>query len=480
MKRVKRPLFFLLVSILLWMGAGPAFPAAAGETGVRLTPAVKMVSEEKRAASEKSRLQGRRIAESRQRARARRDRAAAEVARLKAEISRREKELEELAAEQERLRRKSRKVFLQLDELAGVVRTGARDLRGLLENSPVSGEAPGRLAPLKALLKKDGYPGMPEIRTVAALYLDEIRASAEIRRGAGEYIDLEGRRTRGRVVRLGALGAIVADAAGENCGYAVYGPANDVLIEVSRPGWWVRRNLSEFVAGRTGAVYLDFSGGSAVRRLALMPSAWERLRSGGLLVWPILLIGVVALLLSAERFVFLSRVKSNTDRVMGRIIEQVAGGDFSGSLELLENRSGPVFRVLRAGLKARHEAREVLENVLEEAILKELPQLEKYLPTLQVLAAIAPLLGLLGTVTGMINTFQVITVYGAGDPRMMSGGISEALVTTMLGLSVAIPIILLHTWFARRVDKIIGDMEEKSVSLTIALQKNNEEPKPIP
>ena len=145
---------------------------------------------------------------------------------------------------------------------------------------------------------------------------------------------------------------------------------------------------------------------------------------------------------------------------------------FNAVWSFLRTKKGPVFRVLAAGLGARKAARDVLESVLEEAILKELPRLEKFLPTLQVLAAIAPLLGLLGTVTGMINTFQVITVYGAGDPRMMSGGISEALITTKLGLTVAIPIILLHTWFARRVDAIIGDMEEKSVSLSIALQKD--------
>jgi len=471
---MKRLFFLLLVpGLLLAAGMpGPGCRAVAAEAAVQLPPAEKLVVSEKQAATAENRRQRALIAEQQQVLEAARQQAASRVARLKAEIERREKELEELAAEQERLRRESHKVFLQLDELAGVVRTGARDLLNLLENSPVSGDRPGRLEAVKKILDKTGYPGMDEIRTVADHYFAEMRASGEIRRAEGEYIDLEGRRTPGRIVRLGALSTIFADASDKGCGYAVYGPENDALIAVSEPGWWVRRNLKEFVAGQTGSVYLDFSGGSAVRRLALMPTAWERLRSGGLLVWPILLIGLVALGLSVERFIFLSRVKSNTDRVMGRIIERVAGGDFSGSLALLENRNGPVFRVLRAGLKARHEAREVLENVLEEAILKELPRLEKFLPTLQVLAAIAPLLGLLGTVTGMINTFQVITVYGAGDPRMMSGGISEALVTTMLGLSVAIPIILLHTWFARRVDTIIGDMEEKSVSLTIALQKN--------
>jgi biopolymer transport protein ExbB len=105
-----------------------------------------------------------------------------------------------------------------------------------------------------------------------------------------------------------------------------------------------------------------------------------------------------------------------------------------------------------------------VENVLQEAILGEIPAIERFLSTLGMLAAIAPLMGLLGTVTGMINTFHVITLYGTGDPRMMSGGISEALVTTMLGLCVAIPIMLAHTLLSRRVETQISRMEEKSVA----------------
>ncbi len=396
--------------------------------------------------------------------------AAKKLQELKKVIASQEKELEKLAQEQQDLEKKSHRALLKLNELAGVVRTSARDLLSMLENSPVSGDVTGRLEPVRKILNETAYPGMDEITVIADLYLEEMRASAEIRRSQASFIGLDGRRAAGRVVRLGALSTIYQDDVDGSCGYAIFGSENDALLAVSKPGWRVSKNLQKFIAHESDSVYLDFSGGDAVRRLALTPSSWERLLSGGILVWPILLVGLVALIFSFERFFFLSRVKSNTDKVMGSIIQLVAVGDFQRCMELLENKKGPVFRVLAAGLGARQAARDVLESVLEEAILKELPRLEKFLPTLQVLAAIAPLLGLLGTVTGMINTFQVITVYGAGDPRMMSGGISEALITTKLGLTVAIPIILLHTWFARRVDAIIGDMEEKSVSLSIALQ----------
>ncbi len=463
----------LLLLLLLW----PVTTSAAAERDLKRQPflqkTLQTAAREASAARSENQLKQSEIKTLRAAALKARDTAAKRVAKLKTEVSRQQGELEKLAAEQQKLKQKSSLALHQLNELAGVVRTSARDLLSLLENSPVSGDHPGRLQPVRDILGNKAYPGMAEIKTIADLYLNEIAASGEIKRSQNSFIALDGHRVKGEIVRLGALSTIYQSALDSSCGYAVYGPENDALLAVSQPGWQVAKNLKKFIAGKSDAVYLDFSGGDAVRRLALTPSAWERLRSGGVLVWPILLVGLVALLLSLERFLFLSRVKSNTDKVMGRIIELVGAGNFVQSLELVEHKKGPVYRVLAAGLAARKATRDVLDSVLEEAILKELPQLEKYLPTLQVLAAIAPLLGLLGTVTGMINTFQVITVYGAGDPRMMSGGISEALITTKLGLTVAIPIILLHTWFARRVDVIIGDMEEKSVSLSIALQDSD-------
>ena len=152
-------------------------------------------------------------------------------------------------------------------------------------------------------------------------------------------------------------------------------------------------------------------------------------------------------------------------------------GDWQGCEAVCARQAGkPAVRVLTAGLGCRHKDRETMENALQEAILKEVPPMERFLSTLGMLAAIAPLLGLLGTVTGMIDTFHVITRHGTGDPRMMSGGISEALVTTMLGLSVAIPMMLAHTLLGRAVDKHIGQMEEKAVALVNIVEKNRNLP----
>ncbi|MBT6612158.1 MAG: MotA/TolQ/ExbB proton channel family protein, partial [Deltaproteobacteria bacterium] len=138
----------------------------------------------------------------------------------------------------------------------------------------------------------------------------------------------------------------------------------------------------------------------------------------------------------------------------------------------------PLAIVLQAALKNRRLKREDIENVLQETILGQIPPLERFLSTLGMMASIAPLLGLLGTVTGMINTFHTITYFGTGDAKMMSGGISEALVTTMLGLSVAIPIMFSHTLLSRFVENLIAQMEEKAVAFINTIEKTRGENDP--
>ncbi len=391
------------------------------------------------------------------------------IAGLKKENNFLESSLEAYAEQEKKLEIRQQAVIAEMNELDGTVRIGIRDLKAILERSLVSGMHPGRLRPFDEMLSQKGLPSMTGIRQLVENSFAEIKAGADIVTKHGKFVALDGRMTSGDIFCLGALTAIYRQDDNREIGYAVYGKENDALLAVSRAPWLIGRCLEKYLEGSSNEVYLDFSGGATVRQLALRPTAWERLRSGGVLVWPILLIGLIAFLVSLERFFFLRRVKSNTDTVMVEVIGLLASGRWQACLELLENKRGPVYNVLAAGLKFRQASREVLENVLEEAIMKELPRLEKYLPTLQVLAAVAPLLGLLGTVTGMINTFQVITIFGTGDPKLMSGGISEALVTTMLGLMVAIPIILLHAYFSRKVDSVIGDMEEKAVGLTVAL-----------
>jgi biopolymer transport protein ExbB len=197
------------------------------------------------------------------------------------------------------------------------------------------------------------------------------------------------------------------------------------------------------------------------------------MRAGGPIVYPLAALALLALLIIISRVFFLNRVHHNTDRFMTEVNQLAAKGDWEAAEEFVGQRArsrSPVIEVIKAGLAVRHQEREVQESVLQEAILHQLPRVERGLSVLAVLGAVAPLLGLLGTVTGMINTFRVITLFGTGDPKLMSGGISEALVTTEVGLAVAIPIMLAHTFLSRRSDHIVGEMEEKAVQLTNIIQ----------
>lgn len=355
---------------------------------------------------------------------------------------------------------------MDMREYTGVVREAARDLESILSQSHFTALYPDRLDRLAAVLDKDRFPGMAEISIISDGFFEEMALAGGVDRHAGTFFDSGGAETTGEILTIGPFCAVFQKD--KETGFLHYGEGSHRFFALSkRPPWMMRRNLRHYLDGESEEICFDFSRGAALRQLAHRSSLIDKIEHGGPIVWPILCLGLLALAIAVERALFLHRVHANTDRLMGRVNELAGRGDWNGCDALLmHEKDKPVRNVLHAGLSAVNEKRETLESVLQEAILKELPRLERFLPALNILGAVAPLLGLLGTVTGMIETFQAITLHGAGDPRMMSGGISEALVTTMLGLSVAIPIMLLHTFLRRSVEHIVGDMEEKAVALS--------------
>jgi len=161
-------------------------------------------------------------------------------------------------------------------------------------------------------------------------------------------------------------------------------------------------------------------------------------------------LGIIGLLIALWRLLFLSGVSAGMRK-------QLKTSEAS--------EKNPLGRILKVYDENRMNDTETLELKLDEAILREAPALEKWQGGIKVLAAVAPLLGLLGTVTGMIATFQAITLFGTGDPKLMAGGISQALVTTVLGLCVAIPLVLLHSWVAGRSRSLIEVLEEQTAGM---------------
>jgi biopolymer transport protein ExbB len=227
------------------------------------------------------------------------------------------------------------------------------------------------------------------------------------------------------------------------------------------------------MSGGSIAVPIDISRGAALRQLTHRLNIWEQIPQGGPIVYPIIGIFALAVLIIVERCIYLFAKSVNAESLMQSVCMHAENQDWDACAAVCEAvRSKPIPKVLLAGIKFKDFSRQDLENVLQEAILNEIPRLERFLSTLGMLAVIAPLLGLLGTVTGMINTFNVITFFGTGDPKMMSGGISEALITTMLGLAAAIPIMLSHTLLNRKVETMISQMEEKSVAFVNTLFKS--------
>ena len=358
-------------------------------------------------------------------------------------------------------------------EISGNVRIAARDLQSLLKASPLSAGADWRLATVEPLLNEGYFPDIDDIADMAGIFLDEMKRGGQVTRREGVFIGRDGTETTGDIYQLCKFTSLYRTD--QETGFLQWSPDGQQLLALSAlPSRGVRRALQRYLDGQSDLVTVDFSGGAALRQLTGKSSFIEQVRAGGPIVWPILLIALGALVLVVGKTVYLNRVHGNTDRIMGQVNELAAQGDWPGCEQIVGEHAGknwPVIHVIRSGLAARSENRETLESVLQEGILRELPRVQQGIALLAVLGAIAPLLGLLGTVTGMIDTFRIITIFGTGDPKLMSGGISEALVTTELGLIVAIPIMLAHTLLSRKADHLIGDMEEKAVQLTNIIQK---------
>ncbi len=389
----------------------------------------------------------------------------ARVAALEGEVQEKSRQVEALVLENARLDEKTGARQTRLNELSGAVRVAAGNLNALLAASAYTAREPGRLSRLSPVLESSRFPGLDDMDALAELFLEEMSLTGGIDIRTMPFISDAGETVEGRVLSLG--GFTWAYEKDGKAGFLEYSQDTKKLYALSAlPSMGIQKNLSGYMNGNTNTVYIDISRGGALKQITHQQTLKDQIEKGGALVWPILALGVFAIAIGIERTLFLGRVHANTDKVMGRVNDLAAQGAWDDCQKIVGRETVPVYNVLRAGLNARTENRETLESVLQESILKELPRLERFLPMLNIMGAISPLLGLLGTVTGMISTFHVITLYGTGDPRMMSGGISTALVTTMLGLAVAIPIMLLYTFLCRRVAHVIGDMEEKAVALT--------------
>ncbi len=358
-------------------------------------------------------------------------------------------------------------------EISGNVRIAAKDIEALLNTSQLTALSPGRLDRIAPVLDTGYFPGIDDISGMTDILLNEMRRSGQVTLQQGPYVGRDGENHTGDILTLGKFTALYRSP--EEVGFLTYSPDSKKLFAlINLPDRKMTKGIANYFAGKSEMAPIDIASGESLVGIGDNASLIDEFKAGGNIMWPIMVVGLVVIVFTTHKLIYLKRVHGDTDAIMGTVNDLAEKGDWAGVDAFMQKHQGhnwPVLNVIREGIRARREDRETLESVLQESILREMPRLERGVSVMAVLGAIAPLLGLLGTVTGMITTFQVITLYGTGDPKLMSSGISEALVATKWGLCVAVPTMLIHTLLSRRVHGVVSDMEEKAVTLSNTIQK---------
>ncbi len=441
---MKRVILFLIVSLLA--------PVARAEVPVEsnaksLDVLLREVREGKAADRELNRKREAEFKGSRDRQASLLEKAKAERVRLEARSTELEASFQtnerELAALEEQLTER----LGSLGELFGVVRQVAGDTRAVVQNSIVSAEHTGREANLAKLAESRALPKVDELINLWFAIQQEATESGKVVRFTAPVVGRDGKAVDQEVLRVGPFTALSAD------GFLQWDSETRSLKELLRqPTGRYLDAAQNFAAHRSGlgTAPIDPAKGAILAVEVERPSIGEQIQFGGIVGYVIITIGIVGILLSVWRYASLS----------------AAGRSMKAQLETDGADEGnPLGRVLSVYQANPHANTETLELKLDEAILRETPKIERWLPLIRVASVIAPLLGLLGTVTGMIQTFQMITLFGTGDPKLMAGGISEALVTTMLGLIVAIPLTFLHSVLRDRSKGLVEILEEQAAGL---------------
>ncbi|MBW2062875.1 MAG: MotA/TolQ/ExbB proton channel family protein [Deltaproteobacteria bacterium] len=191
---------------------------------------------------------------------------------------------------------------------------------------------------------------------------------------------------------------------------------------------------------------------------------------GGWLMYPISLCSILALAVFLERLFKLRRVRILPRDLMQDMNDLIIRYKYPDAISLCQGHPSPMARIYQAGLRSSGQPRQIIKEVVQEVGRREAAELEKYISILATIASITPLLGLLGTVSGMIKTFNIIAYYGVGNPGTMAGGISEALITTAAGLTVAIPTLVGYRFVSSKADNLILNLEEQSIKLVESLK----------
>lgn len=348
-----------------------------------------------------------------------------------------------------------REVRANLNELLGTIQGVAGDFRGVFENSLISAQYPGRNEFLDNFIARVSSDTeqvrVDEIERFWFYMQQELVESGRVVKYQGTVGLPSGEQETRTITRIGSFNAI---ANGDYLSYT--GAVGHLQVLPRQPnadvvGRAVALENAQSGIHRVGIDPTGALGGSLMANLINFPTAAEQVRdNSGTIGFAIIGLGIIGVLVGLLRSFILTLVSA-------KVSAQIKSGK--------ANKNNPLGRVLLVAESNPNVDTETLELKLGEAILQETPALERLLTMIKIISTIAPLMGLLGTVTGMIQVFQQITVYGAGDPTIMAGGISMALMTTVLGIVAAIPCILMHAWVKSKSDRIIHVLEEQATGI---------------
>ncbi|MDE0119738.1 MAG: MotA/TolQ/ExbB proton channel family protein [Bdellovibrionales bacterium] len=335
-----------------------------------------------------------------------------------------------------------------LGELFGVVKQIAGDFRGQVLNSLVSVEIPGREHFVENMAARKKLPNIEELRRLWFEIQREMTEQGKVTQFEAEVITLEGKQAKQLITRVGSFN-LVSD--GQYLNYQ--GDPPQVVELASQPKRHFTRYIKKMEKAKKGTqpiFALDPTRGSLISILIRTPNLFERLKQGGLVGLLIIIVLLIGIAIAIERWLVIRRETAKINIQLK---------------QLEPKEDNPIGQILSVYEKNKDQDIESLEMKLNEVVVKYLPRVEKRIGVIKLFAAIAPLMGLLGTVIGMILTFQAITLFGTGDPKLMAGGISQALMTTVLGLCCAIPLLLGHSFISSRAQKLVQILEEQTSGL---------------
>ncbi len=331
--------------------------------------------------------------------------------------------------------------------LFGAVHDAAKAFHQIASDSLVSAQYPARLKILAQIADPSRVPSVDQIRQLWFLMQQQLTASGRVVAFPAKIVRSNGDPQQTQVTRIGEFTAISSGR------YLVLQPGTTQLAVLPRqPGYTSDASAFETAGAELAPILIDPSRGGLLRQQAARPTLFDRARQAGVIGYVLIAAAVLGLALALFQLIYLMRVDLAIRRQLARL--ETPRDD------------NPLGRVLACVNEENlNEDTELLETRLSEAVLRETPRLERFQAFLRMLVAAGPLLGLLGTVTGMIITFQVITEVGSGDPKLMAGGISQAMIATVLGLLVAIPLLFINSILGARSRVLVQILDEQSAGL---------------